>query len=195
MTTQGSVQTVNINELKRSFRRRGSTRPADSTDLVTRMNCYEPGQITPLHIHPNDDEVVFCVEGRETVTFEELDPVPLAPGSLVMSAGRAGAPHRGGARQPDGCDLHDERGLHQRSAAIKRQERAPSRGKIRTIVKPPMSAERRRHQASRAKPRQVAVQKPRKSSSSLPTACVNVHSRAWRIIPSTAARDRCQPRG
>jgi hypothetical protein len=28
------------------------------------MNCYEPVQITPLHVHPDDDESVFCVEGR-----------------------------------------------------------------------------------------------------------------------------------
>src|SRR5262249_46257040 len=63
-----------------------------SNDLVTRMNCYEPGQITPLHIHPDDDEVVFCVEGRGAVTFEERDPVPLTPGSLISLP--AGLAHR-----------------------------------------------------------------------------------------------------
>jgi quercetin dioxygenase-like cupin family protein len=50
------------------------------------------GQLTPLHFHPNDDEVVFCVEGRGAVTFEEREAVPLVPGSLVSVP--AGLAHR-----------------------------------------------------------------------------------------------------
>jgi quercetin dioxygenase-like cupin family protein len=56
------------------------------------MNCYEPGQITPLHMHPDHDEVVFCVEGRGAVTFEERDDVPLLPGTIVNLP--AGLAHR-----------------------------------------------------------------------------------------------------
>ena len=93
MTTPGSVQAVNINDLKRYSPQARVNQPVlASKDLVTRMNCYEPGQITPLHIHPNDDEVVFCVEGRGAVTFEELDDVPLTPGSIVSLP--AGLAHR-----------------------------------------------------------------------------------------------------
>ena len=93
MTTPGQVQAVNINELKRYASEARVNQPLlDSKDLVTRMNCYEPGQITPLHLHPNDDEVVFCVEGRGAVTFEERDAVPLVPGSLVSLP--AGLAHR-----------------------------------------------------------------------------------------------------
>jgi quercetin dioxygenase-like cupin family protein len=84
MTTQGNVQAVNINDVKRYAPEARVNQPLlSSKDLVTRINCYEPGQITPLHLHPNDDEVVFCVEGRGAVTFEELDDVPLLPGSVV----------------------------------------------------------------------------------------------------------------
>ena len=93
MATDGTVQAININDLKRYSPEARVNQPlVSSNDLVTRMNCYEPGQITPLHIHPDDDEVVFCVEGRGAVTFEEREAVPLAPGSLVSLP--AGLAHR-----------------------------------------------------------------------------------------------------
>ena len=60
----------------------------DSRDLVTRMSCYEPGQVTPLHFHPDDDEVVFCVEGRGAVTFEEREALPLTPGNQARATRR-----------------------------------------------------------------------------------------------------------
>jgi len=92
-TTQGEVQAVNINDLKRYAPEARVNQPVlSSKDLVTRMNCYEPGQITPLHIHPDDDEIVFCVEGRGAVTFEEREAVPLTPGSIVSLP--AGLAHR-----------------------------------------------------------------------------------------------------
>jgi len=93
MTTQGNVQAVNVNDLKRYAPEARVNQPLlSSKDLVTRMNCYEPGQVTPLHIHPDDDEVVFCVEGRGAVTFEDRDAVPMVPGTLVSLP--AGLAHR-----------------------------------------------------------------------------------------------------
>jgi quercetin dioxygenase-like cupin family protein len=93
MATQGKVQAVNINDLKRYSPEARVNQPLlASKDLVTRMNCYEPGQKTPLHLHPDDDEVVFCVEGRGAVTFEDRDPVPLLPGVIVSLP--AGLSHR-----------------------------------------------------------------------------------------------------
>ena len=90
---QGNVQAVNINDLKRYAPEARVNQPLlSSKDLVTRMNCYEPGQITPLHIHPDHDEVVFCVEGRGAVTFDERENVPLQAGSLVSLP--AGLAHR-----------------------------------------------------------------------------------------------------
>ena len=93
MTTPGNVQAVNINDLKRYAPEARVNQPLlSSKDLVTRMNCYEPGQVTPLHMHPDDDEVVFCVEGRGAVTFEEQGAVPLVPGTIVNLP--AGLAHR-----------------------------------------------------------------------------------------------------
>ena len=84
MSTKGTVQAVNINDLRRYSSEARVNQPLlGSNDLVTRMNCYEPGQATPMHIHPNDDEVIFCVEGRGAITFETLADVPISPGSLV----------------------------------------------------------------------------------------------------------------
>ena len=92
MPTTGIVQSININDLRRFSSTERVNQPLlDSNDFVTRMNCYEPGQVTPFHVHPNDDEVIFCVEGRGAMTFEARDPVPMAPGSLVSLP--AGLPH------------------------------------------------------------------------------------------------------
>jgi quercetin dioxygenase-like cupin family protein len=52
-------------------------------DLVTRMNCYEPGQVTPMHMHPDEDEILYIVAGRGTVTFEGRDDLPIKAGDLV----------------------------------------------------------------------------------------------------------------
>ena len=92
MTTTGTVQSLNLNDLIKFSPEARTNQPLlASNDLVTRMNCYEPGQVTPFHVHPNDDEVVICVEGRGAITFDVLPPVPMAPGSVVSLP--AGLPH------------------------------------------------------------------------------------------------------
>ena len=84
MSTKGTVQTVNINDLKRYSSSARVNQPLlASNDLVTRMNCYAPGQVTPLHVHPDDDEVIFCVEGRGAIIFEAADDIPMSAGTLV----------------------------------------------------------------------------------------------------------------
>jgi quercetin dioxygenase-like cupin family protein len=93
MAMQPHIEAVNINDLKRfSSEARVNQPVVSSKDVVTRMNCYEPGQITPLHLHPDDDEVVFCVEGRGALTFETRDDVPLVPGTIACLP--AGLAHR-----------------------------------------------------------------------------------------------------
>jgi quercetin dioxygenase-like cupin family protein len=91
MNTSTNVQALNINDLKRYSPEARVNQPVlASKDVVTRMNCYEAGQVTPFHVHPVDDEVVFCVEGRGAVTFEDRDAVPLTPGAIVnLPAGLA----------------------------------------------------------------------------------------------------------
>ena len=92
MSTEGNAQALNINDLKRYSSAARVNQPLlNSKDFVTRMNCYEPGQVTPFHVHPHDDEVIFCVEGRGAITFEGRDDIALQPGSLVSLP--AGLPH------------------------------------------------------------------------------------------------------
>jgi quercetin dioxygenase-like cupin family protein len=84
MNDPGAVQSLNVNDLKRYSAQARVNQPLlASNDLVARMNCYEPGQITPMHIHPNDDELIFCLEGRGAITLAGQDDVPMVPGSLV----------------------------------------------------------------------------------------------------------------
>ena len=92
MTATAAVQTLNINDLKRySAEARVNMPLIASQDLVTRMNCYEPGQVTPFHVHPNDDEMIFCVEGRGAITFADRPDVPLEQGSIIVLP--KGLPH------------------------------------------------------------------------------------------------------
>lgn len=84
MKPDATVQSLNINDRKRySPQERVNQGLLESNDLVTRMNCYEPGQVTPMHMHPNEDEIIFCVEGRGAITFQDRDEIPVTPGSLV----------------------------------------------------------------------------------------------------------------
>jgi quercetin dioxygenase-like cupin family protein len=48
-----------------------------------RMNCYEPGQVTPMHMHPEEDEVMIVIEGRGKVLFEGRDDLPITQGDLI----------------------------------------------------------------------------------------------------------------
>ena len=92
MSATGTVQWVNINSLKKYSPEARVNQPVlTSKDFVTRMNCYEPGQVTPFHVHPNDDELIICVEGRGAVTFAERPAVPIEPGSVISLP--AGLPH------------------------------------------------------------------------------------------------------
>lgn len=92
MSSPGTVQSVNINPLKKFSPDARVNQPLlGSKDFVTRMNCYEPGQVTPFHVHPNDDEVIFCVEGRGAITFADRPDEPIEPGSLISLP--AGLPH------------------------------------------------------------------------------------------------------
>lgn len=99
VTSRASIPSLDINDLKRfSAAARVNMPLIASKDFVTRMNCYEPGQVTPFHMHPNDDEIIFCVEGRGAITFADRPDVPLGAGTLITLP--AGLPH-GIAAAPD----------------------------------------------------------------------------------------------
>jgi quercetin dioxygenase-like cupin family protein len=45
--------------------------------------CWEPGQISPNHCHPNATELYFCYEGGGTMRTAERS-VDIVPGSFVV---------------------------------------------------------------------------------------------------------------
>ncbi len=45
--------------------------------------CWEPGQFSPNHLHPNCVEIYFCFEGGGTMRTPERT-VPVVPGSFVV---------------------------------------------------------------------------------------------------------------
>ena len=57
--------------------------------MVVRMNCYEPGQITPMHLHPGEDELIYIVEGEGTFAFRDadLEDLTFKAGDLVRLPG------------------------------------------------------------------------------------------------------------
>jgi quercetin dioxygenase-like cupin family protein len=45
--------------------------------------CWEPGQVSPYHCHPNATEIYFCFEGGGTMRTPE-STVEVTPGSFVV---------------------------------------------------------------------------------------------------------------
>ena len=56
-------------------------------DAVVHLNCYEPSPITPMHKHPEEDEVLYIVEGAGFLRFETKDDLPFKAGDLVCLPG------------------------------------------------------------------------------------------------------------
>ena len=40
-----------------------------SDQLWSEIACYEPGQSTPMHSHPREEEAIFVLEGTATMTI------------------------------------------------------------------------------------------------------------------------------
>lgn len=45
--------------------------------------CWEPGQVSPYHCHPDATEIYFCFTGSGVMRTPE-ETVPITPGSLVV---------------------------------------------------------------------------------------------------------------
>ena len=45
--------------------------------------CWEPGQISPYHCHPDATEIYFCVSGGGTMRTP-TETVPITPGAFVV---------------------------------------------------------------------------------------------------------------
>ena len=88
MKTMDKAQAIDIaGQMAFSAEARVNRELLDSSHLLVRMNCYEPGQVTPMHKHPGQDEVLYIVEGAGTVSFEDSEDLPVEAGQLVCLPG------------------------------------------------------------------------------------------------------------
>ena len=57
----------------------------DGIDIrhVTVRN-FEPGQVTPLHVHPENAHCIYILEGSGEFLWEDQAPVPVKAGQFVI---------------------------------------------------------------------------------------------------------------
>jgi oxalate decarboxylase/phosphoglucose isomerase-like protein (cupin superfamily) len=66
------MQHVSIDDLKEfATDKRIRKKVASSDKIVAEMVCYTPGQVTPNHIHPKQDEIFYVVEGNGAMIVDE----------------------------------------------------------------------------------------------------------------------------
>ncbi len=53
-----------------------------SDQLWSEMACYEPGQSTPMHVHPKEEEAILVLQGTAHMSIDGQDLVVPA-GSIV----------------------------------------------------------------------------------------------------------------
>ena len=53
-----------------------------SDQLWSEIACYEPGQSTVMHVHPNEEEAIFVVEGTAHMSIDG-EEVVVPAGSIV----------------------------------------------------------------------------------------------------------------
>lgn len=77
------AQRLLVHELK-EFRpeKRVRKKLFEGAQLWCEMVCYEPGQGTPVHVHPREDELFIVIEGHGTITAGD-QAFEAVPGALI----------------------------------------------------------------------------------------------------------------
>ena len=82
------MEQLRIEEIKEfSTEKRIRKKLLGSDRIVAEFVCYEPGQATPEHVHPKQDEIFYCVEGRG-IMIVDGEETPLEPTSLILVKAR-----------------------------------------------------------------------------------------------------------
>jgi len=82
------MEQLRIEEIKEfSTEKRIRKKLLGSDRIVAEFVCYEPGQATPEHVHPKQDEIFYCVEGRG-IMIVDGEEIPLEPTSLILVKAR-----------------------------------------------------------------------------------------------------------
>jgi quercetin dioxygenase-like cupin family protein len=82
-TVSGVAQVFDLHALKDFAPERRVRKMLFKTEqLWAEIACYEPGQSTPMHQHPREEEAIFVLEGVATMSIDGRDVVVPA-GAIV----------------------------------------------------------------------------------------------------------------
>ena len=82
------MEQLNIDEVKEfDTEKRIRKKLLGSDKIVAEMVCYEPGQATPEHVHPKQDEIFYVVEGTGTMIVNG-EEIQLKPTGLILVKAR-----------------------------------------------------------------------------------------------------------
>ena len=82
-TASGVAQMYDLHALKAFAAERRVRKMLFKTDqLWSEIACYEPGQSTPLHVHPREEVAIFVLEGTATMTVGD-EEVVVPAGAVV----------------------------------------------------------------------------------------------------------------
>ncbi len=83
LTTTGVAEMFDLHAMKTFAPDRRQRLMLFKTEQVwSEMACYEPGQSTPMHVHPKEEEAILVLEGTAHMTIDGQDLVVRA-GSIV----------------------------------------------------------------------------------------------------------------
>ena len=89
-TASGVAQVYDLHALKAFAAERRVRKMLFKTDqLWSEIACYEPGQSTPLHVHPREEEAIFVLEGTATMTVGD-EEVVVPAGAIVKFPNQVG---------------------------------------------------------------------------------------------------------
>ncbi len=82
------MEQLKIEEIKEfSTEKRIRKKLLGSDRIVAEFVCYEPGQATPEHVHPKQDEIFYVVEGTG-IMIVDGEEISLKPTSLILVKAR-----------------------------------------------------------------------------------------------------------
>ena len=83
-TTTGVAKVFDLHALKAFAPERRVRKMLFKTDqLWSEIACYEPGQSTPMHQHPREDEAIFVLEGTAHMSIGGRE-VAVPAGAIVQ---------------------------------------------------------------------------------------------------------------
>jgi quercetin dioxygenase-like cupin family protein len=100
-TTRGVAKLFELHALKAFAPDKRVRKMLFKTDqLWSEIACYEPGQSTPMHHHPREEEAIFVLEGRANMSIDGEEVVVPAGGIVQFPHG---VPHDVRNLGPDRC--------------------------------------------------------------------------------------------